>query len=81
MSLIPERDPATLTDEERGDLIGYALTDGDGPVTRWVVAYEQAAATSVGLIITSRSTDDPPWLLHGMAAWLAHTLLDEARER
>ena len=72
-------DPTLLTDQQRADLIAHALTDSDGPVTRFVVAYE--TASSDGFSITSRSTDDAPWILHGMAAWLADTLMDEARGR
>lgn len=72
-------DPAQLTDDQRADLIGYALTDTDGSVTRWVVAAEQA--TDGGFTITSRATDDAPWILLGLAHWLTDTLVDEARGR
>lgn len=62
---------------EFDDLIREALSDEDGPVTRWVIVYEQVTprdSTMIGI----RDSGDPPWIGVGLLRW-AIGLYDEER--
>lgn len=68
-----------LTEQQRHELIDVALDDEDGPVTRWVVAYEQA--TPLGPYLPSyRDSGDPPHVALGLAVWLQHALIEASDE-
>lgn len=77
VSSLPE--PVNLTDEQRSDLVRYALTNDEGPVSRFVVAYEQALPDG-GMKIAYGCSDDPPWISLGLARYVERALEDETTE-
>lgn len=72
-------DPVDLTDAQRIKLVVYALTNEEGPVTRFVAAYEQATMDG-GMHLAYAATDDPPWISLGLARYMDRALEDEVSD-
>lgn len=77
LSALPE--PELLTDEQRDELIRYALSGGEGPVSRYVIAYE-TVLTDGGMKIAMATSSDTPWVQLGLAGYLWRTLEDQTQE-
>lgn len=71
-------DPDNDGSPARGAIIDAASGENGSQVTRWAMVIEMATPSG-GYTICSRATNDPPWVLLGLAEWLRASLLDEAR--